>query len=231
MFSKHAHEFLEKNFDSRIHITWVPGHKGIEINKLADREAKWGCCREDSIQVSLSYYKERATKLVLRGWRKDYQVRAFCSTFWHSTTCPPNTKPSKTFTQLKDSPEVFTQLTQLRTMHRYNTYYYSCFNITNRDWDCKCGDATPPNPTTVREHILHLCPLLADEHREFLTPVSSLHETLTLLGSDKGLLATAKFLKESGALTSNCRPYRPPDMPYIPAEVDIADITDEKAPD
>ena len=116
-------------------------------------------------------------------------------------------------------------------MHGYNTYYYSRFNITNRDWDCKCGDATPPNPTTVREHILHLCPLLADEHREFLTPVSSLHETLTLLGSDKGLLATAKFLKESGALTSNCRPYRPPNMPSLPTEVDIADITDEKAPD
>ena len=129
------------------------------------------------------------------------------STFWHTTTCPPDTKPSKTFTQLKDSPKVFSWLTQLCTMHGYNTYYYSRFNITNRDWDCECRDATPPNPITVREHILHLCPLLADECREFLTPVSSLHETLTLLSSDKGLLATAKFLKESGALTSNCRPY------------------------
>ena len=54
---------------------------------------------------------------------------------------------------------------------------------------------------------------------------------MTLLGSDKGLLATAKFLKESGALMSNGRPYRPPEMPSIPAEVDIADITDEEAPD
>ena len=116
-------------------------------------------------------------------------------------------------------------------MHRYNTYYYSHFNITNRDWDCKCGDVTPPNPTVVRKHILHLCPLRADERRESLTPVSSLHETLTLLGSDKGLLAMAKFLKESGALMSNHRPYRPPDMPSIPAEVDIADITDEEVPD
>ena len=61
-------KFLEKNNDSHIHITWVPGHKGLEINKLADREAKCGCQREDSIQVSLSYHKERATKLVLKGW-------------------------------------------------------------------------------------------------------------------------------------------------------------------
>ena len=68
MFSKHAHEFLEKNNNSCIHITWVPGHEGVEINELTDREVKWGYCREDSIQASLSYYKERATKLVLRGW-------------------------------------------------------------------------------------------------------------------------------------------------------------------
>ena len=93
-------------------------------------------------------------------------------------------------------------------------------------WGCD-----PPNPAAVREHVLHLCPLLADERREFLTPVSSPHETLTLLGSDKGLLATAKFLIESGALTSNCRPYQPPDMPSIPTEVDIADITDKEVPD
>ena len=94
-------------------------------------------------------------------------------------------------------------------------------NITNRDWDC--GDATPPNPAAVREH--HLFPLFADDRKEFSTP--RLHETMTLLGSDKGLLATANLLKSSGALTSNGRP----EMPSIPSEVDIADTTDEEAPD
>ena len=79
----------------------------------------------------------------------------------------------------------------------------------------------PPNP--VREHILHLRPLLADDRIEFLTPVSRLHETLPL--------AKANFLKSSGALTSNVRPYHPPKMPSIPSEVDIADITDEEDPD
>ena len=66
---------------------------------------------------------------------------------------------------------------------------------------------------------------------EFLTPVSRLHKTLTLLGSDKGLLATANFLKSSSALTSNGRSYHPPKMLTIPLEVDIADIPDEEEPD
>ena len=57
----------------------------------------------------------------------------------------------------------------------------------------------------------HLCPLYAEERRELLSPVSRLHELMTLLGSDKGLIATANFLKSTG-------------------EVDIADITDEDLP-
>ena len=83
----------------------------------------------------------------------------------------------------------------------------------------------------MQEHILHLCPLFADDRREFLTPVSRLHETLTLLGSDKGLLTMVNFLKSSGALTSNGSPYHPPKMPTIPSEIDITDIPDEEEPD
>lgn len=105
------------------------------------------------------------------------------------------------FRQLKNDKEVFGHLTQLHTMHSYNTYSH-CFNLPNQSQDCDRGDATPPNPEAVREHILYLCPLYAKEHRDALTPVSRLHETMTLLGSEKGLLAMAKFLKTFRALTS-----------------------------
>ena len=74
-------------------------------------------------------------------------MKAKYSTFWNSISLLSNTKPSKAFLQLKGDPEIFSQLTQLHTMHGFNTYYYFHFNITNRDWDCKCGDATPPPPT------------------------------------------------------------------------------------
>jgi hypothetical protein len=46
-------------------------------------------------------------------------------------------KPNTIFRNLSNKPEVFGHLTQLRTMHGYNTYYKR-FNI---DWDrtCACG--------------------------------------------------------------------------------------------
>ena len=121
------------------------------------------------------------------------------------------------YDQLAIHAEIFGRLTRLRTRHG--------FDITNRNWDCECGDVTPPHPAAVREHILHLCPLYAEERREFLSPISRLHEPMTLPGSEKGLLAMANFLKLTGALTSNGRPYSPTDLPT--SEVDIADITDK----
>ena len=54
---------------------------------------------------------------------------------------------------------------------------------------------------------------------------------MTLLGSDRGLLAMANFLKSTGALTSNGRPYSPTVLLSILSEVDITDITDEEPPD
>ena len=51
---------------------------------------------------------------------------------------------------------------------------------------------------------------------------------MTLLGSDKGLLATAKFLEMSGAPTSDSKPYKKPEMPTFPSEVDISNNTDDE---
>ena len=65
----------------------------------------------------------------LKCWRKDCKEKAKFSAFWHSTNQLPTIKPSWSFRQLGDQPEVFRCLTQLYTMHGCNTYYFHCFNI------------------------------------------------------------------------------------------------------
>jgi hypothetical protein len=45
---------------------------------------------------------------------------------------------------------------------------------------------------------------------------SRTRDAAILLGSTKGLLATAKFLKASGAFTSDGTPYNPPRPPDLP---------------
>ena len=56
-----------------------------------------GCRREDSNLTSLSFHKERVSQLVLQGWCKDFEKRAWHSTFWSTTQQPPTTRPSKAF--------------------------------------------------------------------------------------------------------------------------------------
>ena len=56
-----------------------------------------------------------------------------------------------------------------------------------------------------------------DEHRAILSAVSRYHDAPILLGSIKGLLATAKFLEKSGAFTATGIPYIPPLNPALPS--------------
>ena len=104
LFSARATEFLESNHNNWIHISWVPSHKDIEINELADKAAKRGCRLEHTTQVSLSYYKEKATKMVLKGWRKEFNEKL--------STLPLATLPSSHRTRNPAEPSNFSRMTQ-----------------------------------------------------------------------------------------------------------------------
>ena len=104
-------------------------------------------------------------------------------------------------------------------MHGYNPPYYHRFHI-DRELECACGIQFNPNDVSFhRRHVLNAC----DEylpHHHLLAQASRARDPTILLGSTKGLLATAKFLKASGAFTSDGTPYIPP-RPPDPPEMDL----------
>ena len=214
-FIKNAKEFLQSN-NHQIVLQWIPGHFGHTINEHADRLTKRGCRKEhELLDNTLSYHAERRSRLVSKHWRKEFRQNPPSGAFGEVTYYPPTTKPNKVFLQLETQPEVFGRLTQVKTMHGYNPHFYARFNIEHNP-DCICGHRLPPFPArNFRDHILHNCEEYNDQ-RHILTSVSRDHQAPILLGSIKGLLATAKFLKESGAFTLNGRPYEPPPPHEIP---------------
>jgi ribonuclease HI len=222
-FSNCAEDFL-KNEHHQIVLQWIPGHAGLDINEQADRLARRGCKRDQEIiPTSLSYHAERRSTLSQKLWRRDLLTKPLTGAFGDVTLEPPTTKPSKVFLQLKDDPEVFGRLTQLRTMHGYNPHYYARFNIPH-DPDCICGNRLRPFPASrYRDHILHNC-YEYDDHRHLLSAASRDHHDWILLGRTKGLLATAKFLKASGAMTATGKPYERPATPPMP-ELHLLDPT------
>jgi len=62
---------------------------------------------------------------------------------------------------------------------------------------------------------------IAKTTRHILSKVSRDHYPVILLGTVKGLLATAVFLEKSRAFTSNRKPYIPPKPPNLREQTPI----------
>ena len=157
IFAPHANSFLQ-NDAHHITLLWTKGHKGTRVNEEADRLAKLGrAANQDDLLPTLSYYAEKCSRLTLKHWKRDFNSNWPTGAFGEVTFHPPSTKPSKVSQQLADDPEVFGQLTQVRTMHGYNPPYYHCFHI-NRDLECACGIQVNPNDVSFhRRHVLNAC--------------------------------------------------------------------------
>src|SRR5215472_14978006 len=215
IFVKNAETFL-KHESHKITIKWAKGHRGTAINEEADKLAKLGRRKpQNHLSPLLLYYAEKQSHLTLTQWRKDFDSNRPTGAFGEVTFHPPTTKPDRTFLQLANDPEVFGRLTQVRTMHGYNPPYYHRFHI-DHDLECTCGNYfNPANVAFHRRHILNNCDEYADHHH-LLSHASQTRDPTILLGSTKGLLAVAKFLKASGAFTADGRPYHPPHPPEVP---------------
>jgi ribonuclease HI len=230
LFIKYAKEFLHSQ-NHHIGLQWVPGHQGFEDNEQADRLAYRGCRSSWEFYNSstLSYHAEKRSRLVQSQWRHEWQEwrrKQQTSAFGTITYRLPTIKPSKVFMDLEDQQEVFGRLTQVRTMHGHNPHFLHRFNIHQFDpneSNCICGHTIPPYPARhFRDHILHNCEAYA-EHRHILSKVSRDHDPSFLLNTTRGLLATTKFLKRSGAFTATGTPYNPPPVPSLPYHFGLED--------
>jgi hypothetical protein len=214
-FVKHAKSFLE-NDTHHISLMWTKGHRGTPINEEADRLAKQGRkATQDHLPPTLTYFAEKRSRSTLKNWRKDFEANRPTGSFGEVTFRPPSNKPDKVFSQLASDPEVFGRLTQIRTMHGYNPPYFHRFHI-DRDLSCACGNYFDPEDASFhRRHILNSCDEYI-QHHHILSHASRTRDPAILLGSVKGLLATAKFLKTSGAFTTDGNPFQPTRPPENP---------------
>jgi ribonuclease HI len=223
LFQKHALKFLEKDPNHRIQLQWIQGHKGHEINERADKLARSGRkLPQEIIPESLSFHAEKKTKTVLKEWRKEWYKMERTSLFRKNTFLEPTIKPNKVFQQLRNQPELFGRLTQTRTMHGYNVPYFDRLNIPYHP-DCECGDQYSLDPQQVQDHVFRTCYTLR-HHQKILSAVHRDRSPGILLGSIKGLLATANFLKMSNAFTHPDRAPGREKTPEMPG-LDLADLS------
>ena len=170
---------------------------------------------QEIFHETLSYHAEKKSKLVIKEWNRMLSEQRITRAFGEVTWLRPSTKPNTVFKQLGNKPEIFGRLTQTRTMHGYNAFYFQQFNI-DRDPHCPCGLLIQADEhRQIRDHIFNNCKAYNKERR-ILSQASCDYDPGILLGSIKGLLTMAKFLEESGAFSAEGKPYSVPKLPEIP---------------
>ncbi|KAG6807714.1 hypothetical protein H0H92_006619 [Tricholoma furcatifolium] len=154
----------------------VPGHKDVEGNERADREAK-----AEPEYGNLAHTKRRTKERALEKWKTQWKKTAPVGGFAHANKLPPTTKPRK-------------------HVYKYSRELFARLFVPTESTACPCGEAFQ-----TRNHILAECKLY-EEHQEILQEVDNDLDTGQLLGTEDGIKALAKFLTMSGAFTKTGTP-------------------------
>jgi ribonuclease HI len=203
-FVKKARAFLDCKTQHRITIQWLPSHCGITGNERADELAREGTSPQLPAvfsSASLSYLKAKSKKDLIKDWTKEWRMgRQSASANFRPFDHPPSLRPSKSFKSLQSKKEIFGRMTQLFTGHGYNGEYYARF-VPDNDTACNADHIL-----NSRNHILLYCSKY-EQHRHILRKISPNLSIQTLLRTNKGLMAVAKFIEKSGAFTRSGSPY------------------------
>ncbi|KAF8703942.1 hypothetical protein RHS03_06146, partial [Rhizoctonia solani] len=194
IFVPAAKAFIEGHPEQSIHITWTPGHNGVEGNETADRLANEGArvIPTPIFNRTVTWAGEQATLKTARSWKKA----------WHEHTesrvnskyylpRPPSLKLHPILNTSNLGRDLECRLVQYLTGHEHYGEYHAQF-YHDVDPRCACGESD--------ETIFHLttsCPATAG-HRGLLSEFSTNINDPTLFGSLAGLEAVAKFIARTG---------------------------------
>ena len=216
---KKIHEFLDQQFDHRVSISWIPGHRDIKGNEKADELAKKAVGLASQESPTLSNARRRSKEKLLYRWIQDWRNTPTTGRFAPANRIPPSLKPTKWFISTKR--EIFGRLVQCRTGHGYIGDYYRRF-IQNQPTTCPCGE-----PFQTRDHIIAVCKLY-DNFCEDLRLVSRDISLPEILGTPKGIEALAKFLELSGAFTKTGQPRQPLNLPTFEDEPEVNELVNDR---
>ncbi|KZT64189.1 hypothetical protein DAEQUDRAFT_679008 [Daedalea quercina L-15889] len=194
-------QYLDAHQDNKVTVEWTPGHEGITGNELADQLAKDAADLAPPHKLaSRASARRRAKERAHKAWIDEWKNSPPGGRFATANRLPPTDRPRKHFRELKR--EVFGRVTQCRTGHGHFGEYYH-HHVPTEPEDCPCGA-----PLQTRQHILRDCPRY-EPHRDTLRTASEHIDLPTILGTENGIKALAKFIERSGAFTKTGEPPGP----------------------
>jgi len=161
LFRTNFHRLFSTLPNLHIHISWVPGHKGIAGMKIADSLTKKAAKAKGP---RLSHAASRSGPLLEiehnahSHWREHRESHPFQESsgfFPTSQSIRPSLKLPKWFKTI--SHPDYSRYTQFATGHGYTGEYYSRF-VPKNPIHCNCDQLDTPIVQS-RDHILRHCPL------------------------------------------------------------------------
>lgn len=198
IFRRSIDKLLSDRQDVTIDVLWSPGHSGIRGNERADQLAKQAATQRSFIGTTVAWAKARTKATALEHWVQEWKELPKNSPSSLSLTRPPSTRLDKFHRTFTGNRRTYSHTVQALLGHAFTGEYFARF-VPRLHAACPCDDSL----LQTRAHILVDCPL--HEHaRDALREASSNLSVDFLLGTQKGIMAVAKFISRSTA-------FRPPD--------------------